>query len=288
LSAQLAAAAADFNTDAAQVHQSMAGIAASATELLRLRDLAFGRSAGGEGFLDRMTAHLAQALDLVDRMEAADAAAAGTARAAVAAVDALSRRISVLQAIKTDVQQMALNTTLKCARIGDLGKPLSVIAIELRAHADLLETSAQRALVTLEQLAADAGRLTEDQASSAAGPALTVATDRLRTASTGVEANLSALAEQGETVVRALGEAATTLDFHSEIGAALEAAAAALDQGQGAPGADSEALAAILQAIAKSYTMAQEREVHAALTAGFRPGVGAAAAREDESQAVLC
>jgi hypothetical protein len=284
LSAQLGAAAADFHRDAAQIHQSMAGIATHARELLRLKDLAFGRSAANEGFLDRMTVHLDQALGLVGRMEGADSVAAQTGRSAVAAVEALSRRIAALQSIKTDVQQMALNTTLKCARIGETGKPLSVIAIELRVHAGLLEGSAQRTLVTLDELAVEAARMAEDGTGASAGSALTAATGRMRKANTAVEADLAALAQQGEAVVRALGDAATRLDFHGEIGAALDAAAALLDQPPGDPTAvDPALLAEILQTIAKSYTMKQEREVHAALTAGFDLAAPAQSAEPEQA-----
>ena len=295
LAAQLGAAAADFHRDAAQIHQSMAGIATHARELLRLRDLAFGRTAGGEGFLDRMTVHLGQALGLVGRMETADADALATGRTAVATVAELNRRITELQAIKTDVQQMALNTTLKCARIGDAGKPLSVIAIEMRVHAGLLEGSAQRALATLETLAADAAQMAQAQGGGAAGAALTAATERLRRANVSVETNLAEVAQQGEAVVRALNDAAGRLDFHGEIGVALDAATDMLDRGPtgvDATPADPAILAEVLQAIAKSYTMAQEREIHAALTAGLTDGAAqtgpaAATAEENELEAAL-
>jgi hypothetical protein len=218
-----------------------------------------------------MILQLGEASDLVGRVEAAEDDAVATARGAAAAVEALNRRIAALQAIKTDVQQMALNTTLKCARMGDPGKPLSVIAIELRSHAGLLEVSAQRALGVLEQLAAAAGELVADHAESAAGEALAVATERLRKANTTVEADLSALADQGAKVVRALQDAAARLDFKGEIGTVLETAAASLRAPSHPPleEADGPAVAEILQAVAKSYTMAQEREVHAALTAGL-------------------
>jgi hypothetical protein len=190
---------------------------------------------------------------------------------------------------------MALNTTLKCARIGDAGKPLSVIAIEMRSHAGLLETSAQRALATLEALAADAIRMAEDPGEGgSAGAALTAATERLRKANATVEADLAEVAQQGETVVRALGDAAARLDFHGEIGKALDAAAEMLNRGQlgvDPADADPELLADLLQTLAKAYTMAQEREIHAALTAGLvnQPATAGAAAtsEEDELDAVL-
>ncbi len=47
---------------------------------------------------------------------------------------------------------MALNTTLKCARIGETRKPLGVIAVELRQHAIHLEKSAAQTTSSLEGL----------------------------------------------------------------------------------------------------------------------------------------
>jgi hypothetical protein len=278
LSAQLAAAAADFHRDSAQIHHSMAGIAGDAKEILRLRDLAFGLSSGGESFLSRMTAYLGQALELVSSMEQAEGAAEQTGRAAAAAAEALQLRIAALQAIKTDVQQMALNTTLKCARIGDLGKPLAVIAVELRAHAGHLESSGQATLASLQELNRAAGDLVREAADAGVSEGLTAATQRVRSASETVEADLADLARQGEAVVGALSEAAHQLDFQRDIGGALEAAAAALAPDErdfdgeigGDLGEAAAAVAEVLAAIAKTYTMAQEREVHAALTAGLQ------------------
>jgi hypothetical protein len=294
LASQLDAAAADFHRDAAQVQHSMAAIADHASEILRLKDLAFGASAADEGFLDRVTIYLDQALNLVGQMEDADAAAVMTGRAAVGAVAALNRRIAALQSIKTDVQQMALNTTLKCAQIGDSGKPLSVIAIELRGHAGLLEASAERSLVVLDELATQAARMAEDQPAASAGSALTTATARLRSANATVEADIVAVAKLGETVVQAIGETARQLDFQGEIGAMLDAAASALNHAVQALGetmpVDEALLAPVLQTIAKSYTMSQEREVHAALTAGLAlqaPAEPPQAAAVDELEAVL-
>ena len=271
LAAQLAAAAEDFHRDAAQIHQSMAGIVGGAREILRLRELAFGMSARGDGFLERMTAYLGQALELVSGMETADGAARETGRAAANTAEALNLRIAALQAIKTDVQQMALNTTLKCARIGDAGKPLAVIAVELRAHAGHLESAAQATLGGLQGLGHDAGALVEEQADGGVSHALTAAATRVRKASESVEADLAEAAQQGEAVVRTLDDATRQLDFHGDIGAHLDAVVKALgeDVGDAAPqlGEAAGAIAGILQSIAKSYTMVQEREVHAAIVA---------------------
>jgi len=275
LAAQLRDTAKDFHRDVARIGQSMSGMATDATEILRLRDLAFGGS-GGESFLKRMENHVSQALDLVDRLEHADLAATGVGRSAAAAAADLSSRIAGLQSIKTDVQQMALNTTLKCTRIGETGKPLAVIAVELRLHAGHMETSAQTALTALEDLTEASGVLGGEPEADApepggAGAALSDAADRLHAAGDAVEADLVELARQGEAVVNSLRGAVARLDFQREIGAILDEAAQTLfDQaGEEMPYTDDlhAPLGDLLARMAKDYTMATEREVHRLHTA---------------------
>jgi hypothetical protein len=275
LAAQLRDTAKDFHRDVARIGQSMSGMATDATEILRLRDLAFGGS-GGESFLKRMENHVSQALDLVDRLEHADLAATGVGRSAATAAADLSSRIAGLQSIKTDVQQMALNTTLKCTRIGETGKPLAVIAVELRLHAGHMETSAQTALTALADLTEASGVLGGEPDADApeqggAGAALSDAADRLHAAGDAVEADLVELARQGEAVVNSLRGAVARLDFQREIGAILDEAAQTLfDQaGDEIPYTDDlhAPLGDLLAQMAKDYTMATEREVHRLHTA---------------------
>ncbi|MFN3521875.1 MAG: hypothetical protein ACK4YQ_06475 [Phenylobacterium sp.] len=307
LAAQLAATAEDFERDVARIGANMAGMAGDAAEILRLRDLAFGRQgADGQSFLKRMESYVGQALGLVDRLAQADVAALELGRSAAAAAGDLTAKVTNLQSIKTDVQQMALNATLKCARIGDPGKPLAVIAVELRHHAGHMETSSQQALEALDGMAAEAAGLAGDggiepEAAPGAGAALADAVDRLRSVGASVEADLVELARQGEAVVDALRRAAARLDFHSEIGAIIRQAAAdlAATAGEDAPWIDDvrAPLAELLQAIARDYTMASEREVHQAMTRGrdldAAPAAEApaakpaAAAKEDEFDDVL-
>ncbi len=270
LADQLRATAADFHRDVARIGQNMSGMATDAAEILRLRDLAFGRQTGG-GFLKRMETHVEQALDLVDRMEQAGLSAVDVGQSAAAGAAHLSAQIAGLQSIKTDVQQMALNTTLKCTRIGETGKPLAVIAVELRMHAGALDTSAQDALAALSGLSDEAASLSDVPEEGGAGQALADAAARLRAAGQAVEADLGGLARQGETVVNALRHAAGRLDFQREIGATLDEAADALAAQAGAPRIDELAapLSALLAVIAKTYTMASEREVHRAYVASL-------------------
>jgi hypothetical protein len=274
LAGQLRATAADFHRDVARIGQNMSGMAVDAGELLRLRDVAFGR-AGGGSFLQRMEGHVGQALGLVNQMETADHTAAAVGGAAAAAATALSTQVAGLQAIKTDVQQMALNTTLKCSRFGDTGKPLAVIALELRLHASQLDVSARDAMTALDALSVESGVLAGPAQSDAgdAGGALSEAASRLRSAGDTVATDLATLVSLGETVVDALRRAAARLDFQREIGGTLDEAAEALAQmaGPDLPRTDDLGgpLGELLLRIAKTYTMAQERDVHRALTEGL-------------------
>ena len=242
-------------------------MAGDASEILRLRDLAFGGGAGGDGFLRQMESHVGQALGLVHHVEAADQAATAIGASAAEAATALSAQIAGLQAIKTDVQQMALNTTLKCHRIGETGKPLAVIAIELRLHAGNLDESANASLAGLEALSRQAGGLggSGDDGQDASGQ-LAQAAAKLRAAGDGVAADLVTVAQLGESVVSALQRAAARLDFQREIGSILDETAETLEEmaGDDLPWTDDlgEPLGDLLARLAKSYTMAQERDVH--------------------------
>jgi len=293
VAAQLRAAAGDFHRDVDLISAAMIGIARDASEILRLRDLAFGRSeAGDEGFLSQLDNHVGKALVLVGEMDRAEEQASAMGASAVAAAAGLNARIAALQTINTDVQHMALNTALKCGRIGDCGKPLAVIAVELRVYAGHLEASAQTALSALEAVSRQADLLSggedgegrTDRFAGDIGVVLANVSGTLREAGDAVETDLESLAHQGKAVVDALNRAADCLNFRRDIGVVLDEAAAAFASraGSGTPSLDdlSEPLGDLLTTAAKSYTMAQERDVHTRFTADIRFTVAAPAVIE--------
>jgi len=274
LAAQLGDAARVFHGDVAKIHDSLAGLATDAGELLRLRDFALARAqGGGEGFLRQMEGHVVHAVDLVERLSLSERAAGEVGASAASAAGRLSEQIISLERIKTDVQQMALNTTLRCSRIGETGKPLAVIAVELRLQAGHMETFAQAALSHLGRLTEDAGSLAAGDSHLdplTAGASLTDASARLRHAGDAAEADLATVASLGEQIVTALQRAQVQLDFHRTIGAALDEAGEAMADLAGGDPPDTEGLGDILppllDRIARSYTMASEREVHQTFT----------------------
>jgi len=278
LAAQLAATGEDFHRDVSRIGQNVIGMAADASEILRLRDLAFGQSEGAEnGFLRGLESNVSQALGLVDNMTAGEQAAEDVSRSAALAARELTDRIAGIQNIRADVQMMALNTTLKCSRIGETGKPLGVIAVELRQHAIHLEKSAAHTLTSLDGLSSAAealGRRETNEAdegkAAAAATVLSGAVARIAKAGDGVEKDLTAVARQGADVVDMLRRAAARFDFHKQIGSVLDQAASDLMNMSGEddiPTRDiAGALRPIMAKLAKQYTMAQERDVHRAMT----------------------
>ncbi|KQZ29059.1 hypothetical protein [Caulobacter sp. Root1472] len=283
LGAQLAAMAEDFHREVARIGHNVVGMAADATELLRLRDLASGQAPGQTGqsetnFLRDLEGHVGQALDLVGDMTAGERAAETLSRSAAVSARELTERIAGIQNIRADVQMMALNTTLKCSRIGETGKPLGVIAVELRQHAIHLEKSAAQTTSSLEGLfdAAEALGQGETQGlgrAAAAAAVLSGAVARIGKAGDGVDSALTAAARQGADVVDMLRRAAERFDFHKQIGSVLDDAANQLLDMAGEdeiPTDDiAHALRPLLDRLARQYTMAQEREVHRSLTGGL-------------------
>ena len=286
LGAQLVATAEDFHRDVSRIGQNVIGMAADATELLRLRDLASGQTDGKDtNFLRNLEGNVGQALELVGDMTAGEQAAEDVSRSAAVSARDLSERIAGIQNIRADVQMMALNTTLKCSRIGETGKPLGVIAIELRQHAIHLEKSAAHTTSALEGLfnaaealgQREAAQDGEDGKAAAAANVLSDAVTRIGKAGDGVETALNDVARQGAEVVEMLRRASQRFDFHKQIGSVLDAAANQLldlagddhiETGDIAP-----ALRPLSDKLAKQYTMAQEREVHRALTEGLGEAV---------------
>ncbi len=286
LGAQTTATAEDFHREVSRIGQNIIGMAADATELLRLRDLASGQTSNTAGgaetnFLRNLEGNVGQALELVGDMTAGEQAAETVSRSAAVSARDLSERIAGIQNIRADVQMMALNTTLKCSRIGETGKPLGVIAIELRQHAIHLEKSAGHTTAALEGLfnaaealgQREAAQDGEDGKAAAAANVLSDAVTRIGKAGDGVETALNAVARQGAEVVDMLRRASQRFDFHKQIGSVLDAAANQLLDLAGDDEIYTDDIASALRPLTdklgKQYTMAQEREVHRALTDGL-------------------
>ena len=286
LAAQLDSTFADFSNDVAEISSGLAGLARDAAALLRLRDVAFGKAEGGaDGFMQALEQRVGAAVGLVTEIEQADAQARDTGRKAAAAAQLLADRLGAVQMMKTDVLYMALNTTLKSARLGEDGRPLSIIASELRVHAGYLDTTATACVAALKILIETAAELSHEsggEQSTGAGAALEAAIACIKQAGETTGRDVATLATQGEAVLQLLTRSTQRLDFQKEIGGTLgevarDLTARAADAAQ--CGADIQApLAAHFAKLAPIYTMVKEREIQAAIAAQWGVTVPTAAA----------
>lgn len=286
LNALLSSASEDFHNEINVIGRNMAGLATDATEILGLLDAVYGRVEEDEGgFLGRLKIHVGDALGLVGEVRLADGKAAELGFAAADAALGLIARIDDIQRLQCDVQQMALNTRLKCSRIGADGQSLAVIALELREQATQLESSAAKALQTIGDLERGARQLV-DAVTRQDGAGAQVAADalngvmaRIQGAGAGIDADQRTLARLGTSVVTELRSAASGIDFKVVIGAVLDDARRALAAASGGAQPCSHDIAtpvgAFFVEMARHYTMVQERSVHHVVAAALGVGEGA-------------
>jgi hypothetical protein len=267
----------DFDREVSEIVASMSGLAADARALLKLRDLAYGEGGDSQnGFLRTLARRLEQATALVGEIETSEREVLKTGHASGDAVQVLASRLAAIQVMKADVQYMALNTTLKSCRIGEAGRPLSTIAVELRAHAGYLEQIANQSLVTLNKLRAAADALVQARpgqegytcAAEQATAALAAAGRRISDASDRTETDILRLAERGASVLDLLTRSIGRFGFQEEIGEALDLVAVdlanlAIDAAPCSEDIES-GLGGILTKLSANYTMAQERAVQEA------------------------
>lgn len=273
LAAQLDDTVDSFDREVDKIAQSLTGLASDAHKLLQLRDAARGSGGrGGDkpGELARLEASLGQAMALVGEMSAAEAAALNVGRSAESTAAGLCQRINSIRGIKTNIHFMALNGHLKCVRLGDAGRPLSVVAIELRQYADLLgDTAGQAETILVKMGGADETHTGEAGGAAAVGELLETAAAPIREAESKMGSELAEMAAQGDAVIQVLQQATGRLNFQGEVSGVLTACANGMRPVETAAlenlDADATtALTEIMGEIGKLYTMVRERQIHAA------------------------
>jgi hypothetical protein len=269
LTDQLADAAEDFSRESAKMLGHLSAVATDAGEILRLQQ----QTLKSEGGLRGLEVSVGHAVSLVSDVQSAVSSAETVGTLATATVDHLAQRIDAIRSVKEDIHRMAMNTSLRCSRLGDTGKPLNVIAFELGTHANHLETyagSAMQSLGRLRTVAADMATQREARQAQGLDQAtgrLDGAVVRLRSAADLVDRDLAKLAAEGNGMAQTLTRTTVRLNLEEELGQGLRQATSVLGGLAGDSTTDVSDLAApfggVMAEIARLYTMARERTVHA-------------------------
>lgn len=200
----------------------------------------------------------------------------------IATVGEMAAHVRAVRDIEADMRIMGLNATLKCGRLGTHGRALGVIAQALRVQAGSTAESAAQVMAGLEEISAVTRGL-GDSAADGAGEAvasLGAAVAAFENGGQTMGNALSILGDKVDEAVAALMDVRQRFDAESMV-AALAAGArdlAALADDLGAPPGDD----AWAQDLARSYTMASQREIHARFK-----GEGAGEAVDAEDAASL-
>ncbi|MEH3106621.1 MAG: hypothetical protein PGN09_04850 [Sphingomonas fennica] len=288
LSAQLGAIAADFTRETRALVASLAGLVPDAHGLATL--IAEQGDGGGRGVLTRLDQSVTGMDRVIYQVQRAD----GEARTMIAliadTVAGLTQRVGSLGRVRLDVQDIATNTRLLCRRHGETGKAVAVVAAEVDALTHQLGRTTDGVAETVAALGDAEGRLagmmaTERGIDETLRDALAV----IRTACQRTEQVAMTGGDDARQLIGLIEATAEGLERELGIGAVIERAAAALaDRAEalgGTPDAEEQAaLERMLPDIARLYTMAAEREVHALFLLPGMTMASAAAGAGDEAQ----
>lgn len=283
----------NFNKEITEIEQCMSDMARDANELLSVHKAAFGvDSEAGDGFLHKLSRQIEDALGVVNNMELADLSAMETGRVTLQTAQGFCSEIERIDSFRSDVLYMAMNTTLKCCQIGNVGLPLGVIATEIQNQSKKLAFDASVCTTALDKLTHQTGTLTDcentkklnDSGGLAAAQALQVALRRIQQARDLSENNIADIAARGSVVYDMLMLSSEKVRFHGVIGDRLKHILGMTKKNS--PEVDQPtpiAFLALLEEVASHYTMAAERDIHAEFSKFYKlESVVSAPAKEDE------
>lgn len=273
VSAQLAQSRQDFDRDTAKIVDTIASFRSELLQIAQIQRAMAGeedeQSANALGGLEK---GVSEARTAVHEIEAVAKASGDMTERTLATVKALLDGIGLVQIVRGDIHYMALNTNLRCGKIGEEGKAINVVTAELRIFAGHLDDAAEKILVELrvlegaaQQLLEQSGDIDED---NCLDERLARALERIHTVGEAMETDLDRMAGEGKKGVEQMNAALAKLDFQADLGDVLRRCAEdiALDPSERLDFDGLEnALAIIGPRINRTYTMASEREVHAQL-----------------------
>ncbi|MNL14207.1 Methyl-accepting chemotaxis protein (MCP) signaling domain protein [compost metagenome] len=232
---------------------------------------------------------IAKACDLAGRVQEGMADANAVVASVTGTAQDLLHGIEVLRSIKTEIHYMALNSNLRCSKLGDEGRSVNVVSGELRVFADKLESPADSIVTDLHRIESVITNLktAENRSAGDLREPLNEALEAISHAKGQMETGLQNLATEGQAVFSRISAAVIKLDFESELGDVLKechhVASGLAAGGAGDISGFAEKIQPFSTRIYKIYTMAQERDVHLRyLPVDLAPGQKAPAAVEDD------
>ncbi len=309
LHAQLEETAIDFRRETLVLVGSLHDLEPEANRLLALQAPAAPadhdpaqQHAGEAAFLRELESGIAEATAMIAQLQEADAQAEQTLGLIIATVADLIARAAAIRHLRVDVQLMAINIGLSCRRVEAIGRPMTVIANEIRSHAETLDgavTHINAAASDLDGCSA-AMRGTDRSGEVGTGDELALSLAMIRQGAQRTEQAIAVASQQSDTIATMLRKTRDELEVSLDLAKTIEAIAVRTADLAGSGNSDDPAayaaIAALMNALGQIYTMASERVVHDRFllhgmaplansqpTSGFGPGD----AQDDDDDALF-
>ncbi len=259
----------DFQRESRNVVQTITSFSHDTQEILKLRDdmKGSGEETGGN-FMRTLEDSVSTALGIVKQVETARTQTNRISQSTLDTTSNLLKSIANIRAVKTDIHYMALNTNLRCSRMGEEGRSINVITAELRIFAAKLDDSADSLVTGLCDLetAGNGVASTHEANARRLDERLGGAVGNIRAGADVMEKELAILSEHGREVATKISLSLSKLDFQNDLGEILATCADTLSDMAGPHQPDvsdlADSLGPLAARILKVYTMAQERNVH--------------------------
>ncbi|SMC42585.1 hypothetical protein [Novosphingobium sp. B1] len=254
------------------VHET-AELAASVMRLRaqcdRLGDLApAGSDEGDIDILGRIEASVGEARAMLGQLGRANSEGMATLAFILETVEEVTRRARSIAMLRLDVQYMAINIGLSCRTAQGVGRPVMVIANEIRTYSERLDAIAETILKTQDHLSGPCHRLQERSSENAAASGELLARF-LATIADCNQAGRTAMAMVVAEAQELRAHLASAMSLLEEAAATGKSMRAMCDNLRAITGGDAStepgtvaAIQAILKQLACTYTMADERDVH--------------------------
>lgn len=259
----------DFQRECRKVLENMGRFVDDARDIMALRDAMHTASGGqSKNILSGLEANVAAASKLVFDVEGTSNEADEVAQSTGRTASSLLRGIEVIRSIKTDIHYMALNSNLRCSKLGDEGRSVNVISGELRIYAEKLEDPANKVLEQLQvfETAAESFNGEQNAARRNISEPLNAALDAIRQVSDRMDESIAEFEREGQEVFTKVSAAIGTLDFESELGDVLqdclESSWSIADLSRGDISDIGGMLGEFSNRVFRIYTMASERDIH--------------------------
>jgi hypothetical protein len=270
LSDQLSDSTESFRSEVSVLAGSLGSLGEDAG---RLRSFHSGEDdgSGGTAMLRDLHRSVMRVSQLTQQVRATNGQIAQIVTTVFHSLDELSDRVRIVRNLRADVEQIAINVHLKCHRAAATGNAVAIIAVEVRRYSMQLNEAIQSIAAHLETMA----KLSEglrDENEFAAKTDISEMLDRSMQAISSACDRVNLAAEQARTESSAalglINATARGLDDRGQLDEAqkglttLLAAAPASGRASGVEPGEETSVATLLGEIARSYTMARERQIH--------------------------